>query len=65
MRIEKLKKELYSYAQDMTDAKIIEKRIRGTMPDSAVSNEEFAKKVTYSLIKDVYESQANFFGFDA
>ena len=36
------------------------------MPDSVVSNEEFVKKkVTYKLIKDVTESQANFFGFDA
>ena len=35
------------------------------MPDSAVSNEEFADIVAYSLIYNAPKTQANLFGFEA
>ena len=63
LRKEKLKKELLNYVRALDEANIVEENIWGNISQRKVSTDDFVDIVAYSNICQVFEAQANFFGF--
>ena len=58
-----MKDLLYDHALSMIEAKMIERRILDNMPESEVTNKDYANLITYSLVGNLTDSQASKFEF--